>query len=225
MDVPNPQPNRAWFQFSLRSLIAFMVMCSVGFGWLGYERQKVRDRRQAIEAIKKLGGRIQYANATRPVWFRKILGDDSDGEVVQVNLMNSRVADSDLRRLAELTNLKTLCLADTKITDAGLVHLTGLRKLECLYLHDTKITDDGMASLAGLSRLTFLSLDGTDVTDDGLLHLTGLVQLKVLALHRTNVMDADIEVVYFYGVKGRTKITDAGAQRLKEALPTLEIAR
>ena len=35
MNDPKPKRRRRWYQFSLRSLMLFMVVCAVGFGWLG----------------------------------------------------------------------------------------------------------------------------------------------------------------------------------------------
>ena len=86
----------------------------------------------SLAALKKLGAYIRR---------------DEQGEVVEVNLMNTQITDAGLVHLKELTELQTLFLGDTQITDAKLVRLKGLNNLQELYLTGTKVTDAGVADL------------------------------------------------------------------------------
>jgi len=68
------------------------------------------------------------------------------------------------------------------------------------------VSDADLEQLKGLTSLTYLDLSGTKVTDAGLKHLKGLSSLQTL---------------YLAG----TKVTHVGADRLKKALPNLEVSR
>jgi len=81
----------------------------------------------------------------------------------------------------------------------------GLTELTELHLEGTKITDKGLASLKGLKNLEYPSnLYGTAVTDAGLDQLSALTKLKHLYVWQT-------------------KVTDAGAGKLKQAVPGVEV--
>jgi hypothetical protein len=63
-----------------------------------------------------------------------------------------------------------------------------------------------LAHLKGLTKLTYIALSRTGVTDEGLLQLSGLTNLKV-------------------GYVTKTGVTDAGLEKLRRALPNLNIRR
>ncbi len=119
---------------------------------------------------------------------------------------NARITDAGLSQITKLINLEKLSLDSTQITDAGMAQLKRLKRLEQLSLEGTEITDAGLAHLKGLTKLTYISLSRTGVTDEGLLQLSGLTNLKV-------------------GYVMKTGVTDAGLERLRRALPNLNIRR
>lgn len=164
----NATQSRRWYQFSLRSLMATMVLASIASAWLAQERNEVRKRQEAIAAIEEQGGHVLYnnAHAFRPRWLQLLLGDDSEGEV-EVASIGDNATDAGLVPLASLTSLRGLYCDNTQITDAGLVHLAGLTNLELVELSNTEVTDGGLAHLAGLRKLEFLGLYDTHVTDRG----------------------------------------------------------
>ncbi|MCE9527078.1 MAG: hypothetical protein K8R36_13605 [Planctomycetales bacterium] len=164
--------KRRWYQFSLRSLLAAMVLASIVSAWLAHERNEVRKRQEAIAAIEEQGGHVLYNNAYafRPRWLQLLLGDDSEGEV-EVASVGDNATDAGLVHLASLTKLRGLYCDNRKITDAGLVHLAGLTNLEMVDLMYTRVSDAGLAHLTGLRKLTFLQLDETQVTDQGVREL------------------------------------------------------
>ncbi len=114
------------------------------------------------------------------------------------------VSDAGLAHLKDLVHLRELSLDGTRITDAGLAQLAGLIDLEELDLSDTRVGDSGLAQLRRLTRLRTLRVASTKVTDAGLVSLEGLKTLSRLDLTFT-------------------KVTDAGLERLRRALPELEI--
>ncbi len=97
-----------------------------------------------------------------------------------------------------------LDLGNSPVDDAGLRVLAGLSNLTRLHLEGTAVTDAGLSHLAELPYLEYLNLYATSVTDDGLQHLTSLPRLRALYLWQTAV-------------------TAEGAERLRDALPGLQI--
>ena len=114
------------------------------------------------------------------------------------------VGDATAARLSPLAKLETLDLCFTGLTDAGLKQVGALRTLKTLRLDGEKVTDDGLAQLANLGSLVQLDLDRTGVTDKGLIHLAGLKKLLYLSIVNTAT-------------------TNEGVDRLRKALPKLEV--
>ena len=55
-----PQPKLRWYQYRLRTLFVLMFAVALGMGLLATPLQRAREQRQAVEAIKKLGGSVAY---------------------------------------------------------------------------------------------------------------------------------------------------------------------
>ena len=121
-----PTPKRRWYQFSLRALLVFVVLVSIGMSWVAVRKQRVRRQREAVRAIEKLGGDVRYEEAQTPVprWLRELLGDDFF-----------------------FLKVDTVHLSGTEVTDVGLEHLKWLATLEALFLSNTQVTDAGLESL------------------------------------------------------------------------------
>ncbi len=164
------------FQFSLRSLLVLTVVVAVPFSWLAVEMKGARKQREAVGAIRKLGGWIVYdyeqptipnPQPPGPEWLRKLLGNDFFANVVLVNLGGMQATDGELEHIKELTQLQDLWLYGGHVTDEGVKHLKGLTQLVLLHLGGTQITDTGIVYLHGLSQLQTLDLTGTKVTAEG----------------------------------------------------------
>src|SRR5882724_2326302 len=156
-------------------------------------------------------------------------------------LTNINVQDKGLARLAKLTHLKELRLAQTKVKgrtltpfvelryldvsytpfdDEGMAVLAGMTQLSKLYLRDTFVDDEGLKHIAGLKNLTELDLYGAHVSDAGLVYLKDLTRLRKLNLLGAAVSDSgldqlsgmtELRELNLY----RTRITNAGLERLK----------
>ena len=50
--------RRRWLQFSLRTAFVVFTMCAV---WLGWWVERAREKRDAVQAVLAIGGRIDYA--------------------------------------------------------------------------------------------------------------------------------------------------------------------
>lgn len=96
------------------------------------------------------------------------------------------VDDEGLADLAELRQLKSLCLSGA-MTDVGLRYLAKLQALEELELRANGITDGGVTQIAALTNLRHLRLHGCPITDRGLPTLATLRSLETLLLRVTKI--------------------------------------
>ncbi len=157
--------KRRWHQFSLRALLVFVLLLSIGMSWLAVRRQRGRRQREALEAIWRAHGqveygdgeiplppwygRVEYGDAETPVpsWWQELLGDVFFRNVHAVYLGDTQITDAELDQLKWLRDLEGPDLPDTQVTDAGLEHLQGLTRLEWLHLFGTQVTDAGVNDL------------------------------------------------------------------------------
>lgn len=223
-----------WFQFSLRSLLAMVLAVSVACSWLSVEVQEGKTQREAVEAIRKVGGHVvddyEYdgegyarkgAKPPAPARLLDLLGTDFFADVVGVMyIKDDGEEEAFLVHLKGLSKLKSLDLCDTKTTDSGLVGIENLKQLERLLLPNTEVSDALLTRLSRLKRLQELHLTGTRVTDAGLEHLQELVDLRWLDLGDTAITDSGL--AHLQGLTqlrtlqlSGTQVTDAGLPHLK----------
>ena len=229
-----PKPRRLrWFQYSLRTLLLVMLLASIGMSWFAVEIQKAKRRKEAVEAIKRLGGGVTYdyevdallrpiprAKPPGPTWLQDLLGVDFLAAVADVGLHGPEVTDAALEHLEKLTRLNGLSLTDTHVTEDGLEHLRRLTRLQRLGIYGTRVTDAGLEHLKGLTQLQELSLNDTQITDAGLEHLSRLTQLEELSIASPDVTDTGL--AHLEGLHRLTllqlrcpRITDVGLAHLK----------
>jgi hypothetical protein len=132
---------------------------------------------------------------------------------------NEAVTDAWLAKLAPLTSLRRLDLANCAVTDAGMTHLAGLTSLEDLNLTLTPVTDAGLAHLGQLTALRSFGLASTKCTGSGFAHLKALKKLENVNFHFTPLNDDGLKAISEVGISGRlwfahTKFTDPGARNL-----------
>ncbi len=239
--MPAESASRSWrryLRFSVRGLIALVLVIGAGMGWLV---RSARIQRDAVAAIERAGGHVayelplgngQYIRAYAPFWPRLMvdaLGIEYVGQIVRVRLPRE-ASDEGMVHVARLSGPFELLLSATEVTDAGLVHLDGLKNLTNLYLANTHVTDAGLVHLKGQSNLRLLVLSSSTISDAGLVHLKGLASLSDVNLSSTQVTDAglvhltrltNLSVLALRG----TQVTDGGARQLQRALPSLKIIR
>jgi hypothetical protein len=234
---------RRRFQFSIRSLLVFMLLCAVVCSWFAVRMNEAKGQREAVAAIRARGVYVEYPESSAPAWLVNSLGveffegisfadcpfafDDEDmvylsglANLEVLYLVRTQVTDSGLEHLKGLANLQALSLSGTQVTDSGLEHLKGLANLRWLNLSGTQVTDSGLEHLKGLAKLQFLDLLGTQVTDSGLEHLKGLADLQRLYLSYTQVTDSGLErlkgLANLQGLDlGGTRVSDSGLDHLK----------
>ena len=217
-----PKRKRRWYQFSLRTLMISTMIVAIACGWLGRRIERKRKEREAIQAILKFGGSVEYdyqllhpfpgaswspiAEPYGPAWMRNLLGENFFSEVNGVLLYESRITDDGLVNLKWFKEAQYLWLEEDKIGDIGLVNLKPLKRLYALNLDLTNVGDAGLENLIAMDELRELGLKGTNVSDAGLVHLKALKRLHYLDVSNTHV-------------------TEGGVKDLQLALPNCKIVR
>lgn len=83
---------------------------------------------------------------------------------------NPTLHGDDLEHLTTLTELETLCLADTDLEPASVSCLSSLTNLQYLDIQNTWTNDDALRNLSTLTKLRILNIDWcVDVKDGGTL--------------------------------------------------------
>ena len=123
-----------------------MVLVLVVGGGLSWYIHRARVQRDAIEAIRRVGGEVAYSwqwsngqpifprpKPPWPDWARRILGPDYLDTVTFVRLNGPRCDDQSLQAACRLPWLEELTVLNSGATDAaaeGIRHLTSLRLLD-----------------------------------------------------------------------------------------------
>jgi imidazolonepropionase-like amidohydrolase len=171
-----------------------------------------KEERTAAATVENLGGKVEF---------------NSEGEVVKIDLNNSKVTDADLAILEKFPGLQSLDLRITSVGDEGVAHVRTLRKLKFLNLFRTNLSDKGMENLRGLIDLETLLIGGTKVTDIGLANIERHQRLRKISVFRTAVSDAGIKSLEKISslevlLIGESKITEEGTKSLQAKLPKIK---
>jgi len=117
----------------------------------------------------------------------------SCGNLVLLNLANTRASNAGLAHFKDCMSLRWLGLTNTQVSNAGLAHFRNCKNLRHLWLHETQVSDAGLAYFKDCKNLALLGLAYTQVTDVGLAHLKDCKKLTSITLQKTNVTAAKIE--------------------------------
>jgi len=133
---------------------------------------------------------------------------------------NEKVTDDWLKRLAGVTTLRRLDLANCAVQGDGLQHIAALSNLRELNLTLTPIKDEALKHIAGLTELRVLGLASTQCTGTGFTHLKALKKLESVNFHFTPLNDDGLRAIAEVPISGRlwfahTRFTDEGAASLK----------
>lgn len=221
-----------WYQFSLRMLLVVVTLFALLCSYFAVVRERVRKKREAVEAIGKLGGAVIYdfeqdAKNTSfdppippapDILIRKF-GIDFFADAAEVKFGQQKIRDQDLQWLRGMTKLNHLQIASGDITDAGISNIAGLTRIENLYLEGTSITDQGLKYLEGFSNLRYFVLSRTGITGVGFKYLRGL-PIDQLDLDETPFNDEGMEQLEALESLDRlnlseTQISDKGMRHLR----------
>ena len=170
--VPAPTPpHRRWFRVSLRGLMLLVLLVGGGVGW---KVSRERSKRQAIAAIRQVGGSILYdyqystdpevmkrirnvREPAAPRWLRRWLGDDFFRTVALVRLPE-RITPAVLASVAGLDSVRHLIVVDSTGLDEAWSVLGGLTRLEVVYLAGPAVDARAIATLGTLGTLRTVHL-------------------------------------------------------------------
>ena len=154
--LPSPWLDR--LQVSVRALMILVLVLGGGLGWIAHLARQAQIQRNAVTAVRKVGGSVlydwQFENGKVrvkpgtniisdkvpgwPKWIVDRLGVDAFGSVTDVSFRrppkrpSSDEISEALAQVGHLSRLKHLSLVLTPVNDAGLAHLEGLSNLESL---------------------------------------------------------------------------------------------
>ena len=231
------RPFRWRFQFSIRLLLVLALVVAIVGGWLAAERQRAAQQRDAVAAVRALGGDVYYdyehygdpprnwppfpsapGEPPGPAWARRLPGVDFLADAVAV-----RFADPTYYGSWDIELYKI------RLTDVSLDAIVKLSRLERLDLGSTRIAGCCLEKLNALKRLRELGLDVTGLADAGLEGVGKLRSLQVLSLSSCKITDAGLG--HITGLSGlrelnliRTHVTDEGVRKLQGALPKCSIS-
>lgn len=140
------------------------------------------------------------------------------------------LGDVGVKALAACKKLKRLEITNCDLSDHGMKALAGLDQLEHLYVYGTRVTDEGVKAIANLPNLQELWLS-FDVGDEGVKALKGHPKLRELKLNGLNNTDAclndlaQIKSLRKLEFRKDCRVTDAGLDKLRAALPNCNVLR
>jgi hypothetical protein len=202
---PTLRTSRRRFRFSLRTmLLATTVLCV----WLGIKVNAAREQRQAVAAVRALGGKVRYDYEIDPNgtyrnpgpelgWYELLFGVDLFNNVVEITVSAEEPDSKDygalLPHLRHLTHVRDFRIEHGNFHDDDLRCLADLPDLEFLGFVDNPITGEGFKYLTTLNKLEGVAVIGTTFTDAGAEAVSTLPHLKAIRFNNTNVTDFGVE--------------------------------
>jgi hypothetical protein len=173
----------------MRFLIAATLLLLVADRLAAAEPLDADALRKAVEDV---GGKITFSEDGKPVEIDLYNGNNP---LKGKGGRNTAVNDAWLEKLAGLTTLTSLSLANCDVHAEGMKHVAKLTKLENLNLTLTPVSDDGLAHLVTLTELKSLGLASSQCTGTGFKHLHGLKKLSNVNMHFTPANDAGLAAI------------------------------
>ena len=249
-------------RYSLRTALVLVALIAVLMATFGRRYHQARNQRTALKELASLSATTGFTYdwqadghvvpKSRPNYrdkpsrrqaLRKLFGQDFTDNVVQVEVHQGDITDSDLAFLKAFPRLRTLELANLPITGACLQNVSrckemevllisfapledehlkfvkDFRRLEHLRLCFTNISDAGLAHIADMDRLRHVDLNSTKVSDKGLQYLSDKRDLETLILCETFVTDSGLPALYdLKKLQALTLKSDAFSERAIEEL-------
>lgn len=208
---------------------AKLQMVPAGLRDLSFAGSKISEQ-QFINLIRKHKSLVSISLLAQPSITDRALAEVCELEgLFFLVLHGTKITDKGLPNLAKARRLKFLDLSRNDISDAGLQEIAKLERLDSLSLRGARITDKGLTNLKDLP-LTSLDLSDNKVSDAGLKEIKHLKTLRYLSLDRTDISDTGIQQLRTLSELTTlsirsTKVTEKGANRLKESSPDLEIKK
>jgi hypothetical protein len=217
-----------------------MGLVALSLGWMV---QQARTEREAVAAIRSVGGDVGFnyqevaprtwSSAGRPsgpTWLRNAIGPEYFDTPVRIMLYRTPRVQSWIDGFNRLPNVGTLLLSGRHVTDDTLSKLHASKALVELHLSGAAITNDGLKSITKFPRLRWLVLNDTSVSDEGIAIVSSLNMLEELNLRNTKVSDDAVQSLTGLprlkkiDLRG-TQVTDDGATKIRKQVPKVTVMR
>jgi len=202
-------PRRRWIAFSIRGVLAFILVLALWLGWLVHQ---ARQRREAVAAVKQFGGWVHYDYefAPGPVvvpegnnlwmtswgkltpgrtpwaspWLRRSLGDEYFTKIAHVSLF------------VDIQKGQASAAPYGKTAEDVLAKLATQSSVRTLQIGGRHATDQGMESVGQMTGLEELIIfPAREITDDGVAHLGKLRNLRIILLSQAKLTDAGLRTL------------------------------
>jgi hypothetical protein len=242
--------RRGWF--TLKELLAFVLLIGALLGWAGNLFQRTRDQRLVAQYFTARGGIVTFGGDDEPGFerwlgreyfygikivhanLRQVTADDLTllsrlPELEWLYLEGGVITEAHLRPLADLPTVRGLTLEAAHLSSSSLAPLRGHPHVRTLNLYGSTLDDDALAHLPGIPHLSSLGLRNAPISDHALVHLERCPHLNWLVLDNTRLTDsglihlADLPLLTLS--LGGTSITDAGLEHVAkiESLQELDL--
>lgn len=237
--------QRAREAVALRGLEATGYSSSFGESWLPRRNSQPRDVAQDLQNAKSV------ASIEVPRWLEKLRKSltvrsertnesripvlRSDGIFGRVRTLRmyhpdsiTPLSDAEQQHLSVLTALDTLVIYGRIFDRQNVQRLAVHSNLERLGLIGCAFEPGAFAPIGQLHSVVDLDLNGSNITDDDLVVLQALTNLRHLDLSHTEVTDAGLLHLQTLStlrwlVLSGSRVTDEGVDRLREAIPNLQL--
>jgi Leucine-rich repeat (LRR) protein len=192
-----------------RIYFAMVAMIGLLATYPAYNHFQITRLEKLRSDVTNLGGRAPRARGgSRPasqIYWESLGGDLSRVVLHQVEFSQAtRLERSVIARLRRCPELERLSLDGQSLDDDLCRHIFALRQLSELRVAFCELRDDQLQGIEHMDELTSLDLRGTRISDASVEQLARLAGLSELNLEYCD-------------------ITPAGAQRLSQALPRMQI--
>ncbi|MBK9369043.1 MAG: hypothetical protein IPN01_22540 [Deltaproteobacteria bacterium] len=156
-------------------------------------------------------------------------GVERFASLVGLRLGGGALDGADGERLAQLTGLESLSLAELDLKDGALIPIGRLPRLTQLAAYRCGLHDAGLAGLGACPTLKELDLGRCTLSPADRLGIGALRGLRLLSFHHTTLGDEDLPAllklrdVAWLGL-GLTRLSPGAVAALRAALPATEIA-
>ena len=198
--------RRRWFQFSLRSLTIFMVVCSLLMGAFAWRLQRARKQAQTVAALRGLGCNVQYDFAFERTKDGDFAGSQTEATAIpsilirwlgvdffhQVHAVNTNTvapkSPADVRQfwtlIGALPEMHHFQLRGNWLDHDGFTKLSGNQVLQHVWLSFNQVRDSDLAVVGTMPNVRELHITGFDavVTDAGIASLDDLEELRSLQI-------------------------------------------
>lgn len=151
-------------------------------------------------------------------------------DVIELNLLKTKLTSAGLPALGKMAKLERLNLSGVPLTAADLKIIAAMPALSELKIEEIKISDDMLPALQTAPALDQLSLKGCELTDADFAKLKPWPKLRFLNLTKTKITDKTLDLLAVNCQKltlcellDCDGVTEAGAKRLKTALPNCSV--